>query len=172
MTNIQQSRRPRPAATWCSVLITLVALSAIVTMSAACASETTGAASSAEPWGANTVLPADLVKELAGEGGSEKPVIVCTAPPFLYRTARIPGAVLHGPASSPEVLNLLTTWAQTLPRSTSLVIYCGCCPLSDCPNLRPAYTALKGLGLARVRVLLLPDSFRADWIERGYPVEK
>jgi hypothetical protein len=172
MTEIQRNRRWRRAPKRRSTLITLVAAAAILTMSAACASETTGAATTGEPWGTNTVLPADLVKELAGEGGVDKPVIVCTAPPFLYRTARIPGAVLHGPASSPEALNELTTWARTLPRSASLVIYCGCCPLSDCPNLRPAYTALKDLGLSHVRVLLLPDSFRADWIERGYPIEK
>jgi thiosulfate/3-mercaptopyruvate sulfurtransferase len=137
-----------------------LAAAAILAAASACGGEATGAAAPGEPWGSNFVMPADLAKELTG---SEKPVVVCTAPAFLYRTARIPGAVLHGPASSPEVLNQL---------STSLVIYCGCCPLSDCPNLRPAYSALKDLGLARVRVLLLPDSFRTDWIERGYPIEK
>jgi hypothetical protein len=118
------------------------------------------------------VTPADLVRELAGASGTDKPVVVCTAPAFLYRVGHIPGAVFHGPASSPDGLNSLTTWAQTLPHSSDLVIYCGCCPLRDCPNLRPAYTALTDLGFSRVRVLILPDSFRSDWVDRGYPVSQ
>jgi rhodanese-related sulfurtransferase len=97
---------------------------------------------------------------------------VCTAPQFLYRVGHIPGAVFHGPASSPEALDGLTAWAQPLPRSTSIVVYCGCCPLAQCPNVAPAYLALKKLGFTRVRVLLIDNSFRADWMERGYPFEK
>jgi len=147
----------------------LAAALAIAAALAGCAGTSTGSGSPAEPWGTNVVMPADLVKELAGAG---KPVVICTAPAFLYRVAHIPGAVLHGPASDPAGLASLTQWAQTLPRSTSLVIYCGCCPMRDCPNLRPAYTALKGLGFTTVRVLILADSFRADWIERGYPIER
>jgi thiosulfate/3-mercaptopyruvate sulfurtransferase len=139
---------------------------------ATCGGDTTGAVSAAEPWGANTVKPADLVKELAGASGADKPVVVCTAPPFLYRVGHVPGAVLHGPASSPQVINELTAWAQGLPRTANLVVYCGCCPLEHCPNLRPAYHALKGLGFTRLRVLILPENFGADWVNRGYPVEK
>ena len=149
-------RRPHPAP---PRIVGALAAMAMLALSIACVSDTTGAAAAGEPWGTAVVMPSDLVKELAGAG---KPVVVCTAPPFLYRMAHIPGAVLHGPASDPAGLSGLTTWAQTLPRTTSLVIYCGCCPMRDCPNLRPAYTALKGLGFTKVRVLILADSFRAD----------
>ena len=155
-----------------STLAALLTAVVLVATTGGCAGGQAGAASSAEPWGTNTVMPADFAKELAGAAGPDKPVVVCTAPAFLYRVAHIPGAVLHGPASDPLGLSSLTTWAQTLPRSTSLVIYCGCCPMQDCPNLRPAYAALKGLGFTKVRVLILADSFRADWIERGYPIER
>ena len=172
--NAMQQRDLRPCLVigWRSSLGALVVAAALVAMSAACAGQTSGSASSAEPWGTHTVTPADLVRELAGASGTDKPVVVCTAPAFLYRAGHIPGAVFHGPASSPDGLNSLTTWAQTLPRSSNLVIYCGCCPLRDCPNLRPAYTALTDLGFARVRVLILPDSFRSDWVDRGYPAAK
>jgi hypothetical protein len=125
--------------------------------------------SSGEPWGSQVVAPADLVKELSS---AEKPVVVCTAPVFMYRNGHVPGAVLHGPTSSPAVVDELTAWAQSLPRSTNLVIYCGCCPLAHCPNVRPAYAALKNLGFTRLRVLVLPENFGTDWIERGYPVER
>jgi len=150
-------------------LSALILAAALIVPSAACGGGAADAESGAEPWGPNLVLPADLAKELAG---ADKPVVVCTAPLFLYRMAHIPGAVLRGPASDPGVLIELVSWAKTLPKSTNLVIYCGCCPMNDCPNLRPAYRALKDVGLAKLRVLILPDSFRADWIERGYPIER
>lgn len=167
----RQDRRHRRAAAWRTRPGVWISVAALVALGAGCTGDAAGTGSPAEPWGTNTVSPVDLVKEIGGSG-TARPVIVCTAPSFLYRRGHIPGAVLHGPASSPDGLSDLTTWAQTIPRSTSLVVYCGCCPLRDCPNLRPAYAALKGLGFTRLRVLLLPDSFGADWVERGYPIER
>jgi len=52
------------------------------------------------------------------------------------------------------------------------VIYCGCCPLERCPNIRPAFVALRQMGFTNVRVLLLPNSFEADWAGKGLPYEK
>jgi len=149
-----------------------IVAAALVAVAAACTGDSSGAASSGWPWGTDAVSPADLAKELANASGADKPVVVCTAPPFLYRVGHIPGAVLHGPASSPEGLNSLTAWAQPLPRSTKIVIYCGCCPLAQCPNLVPAYRALKGLGFTRVRVLPLETNFKTDWVDPGYPFER
>ena len=161
-----------PAMARRSGLAVLAAAIMFVALSAACAGGSTGAASSGWPWGSDSVTPADFAKELASASGPDRPVVVCTAPPFLYRTGHIPGAVLHGPASSPDGLNSLTAWAQAQPRATNLVIYCGCCPLEQCPNLAPAYKALKGLGFTRVRVLLLEDNFKTSWIDRGHPYER
>ena len=157
---------------WRWELAAVAVAAVVVLMLAACAGEATGVAASGEPWGTNTVTPADLVTELEAGAGAGKPVIVCTAPAFMYRLGHIPGAVLHGPASDRDGLNDLMIWARTLPKTTSLVVYCGCCPLAHCPNLRPAYTALASLGFARLRVLILPDNFGTDWADRGYPIEK
>jgi hypothetical protein len=66
----------------------------------------------------------------------------------------------------------LKTWAQPLPRSTNLVVYCGCCPMPKCPNIRPAFVALREMGFTHMRVLILPNDFNTDWTEKGYPVEK
>jgi rhodanese-related sulfurtransferase len=150
----------------------LAVVAALVAVAAACGGANAGSASSAEPWGTDSVKPTDLVAELASAAGGDKPVVVCTAPPFLYRAGHIPGAVLHGPMTSPTAIDELTAWAQPLPRSTNLVVYCGCCPMEVCPNVRPAYKILKDLGFTRVRVLILPTSFATDWLGRGYPVEK
>jgi hypothetical protein len=147
----------------------LAGLAWLVVAVASCGGDTVAPVTSTEPWGPNTVTAAALVKELTGP---DRPTVVCTAPPFLYQVGHIPGAVLHGPASSPGAIGELTAWAQALPRSTNLVIYCGCCPLEHCPNLRPAYKALKDLGFTRLRVLTLPENFGTDWANLGYPVEQ
>ncbi len=157
---------------WRPSLQAALAAAALVLLSTACADGGAGSASSGEPWGTNTVAPAAFDREIAAAQGADKPVIVCTAPEFMYRMGHIPGAVLHGPTSSPEGLSDLTNWAQALPRSTNLVVYCGCCPLRDCPNLRPAFQALKEMGFTHLRVLLIPNNFGTDWADRGYPVAR
>lgn len=132
----------------------------------------TPAPATAEPWTLQqTVEPSALAKELT-EKSPRKPTIVCVGFHTLYEGAHIPGASFHGPASTPEGLADLRKWAQRLPRSTNLVLYCGCCPLAHCPNLRPAFQALRDMGFSRVRVLLIPKDFASNWVGAGYPVAK
>jgi poly(3-hydroxybutyrate) depolymerase len=149
-----------------------VMASVLVCLSAACGgTTTTRSAVTGQPWTpASNLEPSDLAHELAQPTG--KPVVVYVGPPFLYRQGHIPGAVLHGAASTAEGLADLEQWARSLPQSTNLVIYCGCCPLDDCPNLKPAFLALQPMGFTRLRVLILPNNFATDWVEKGYPVER
>ena len=63
-------------------------------------------------------------------------------------------------------------WIATLPRSTNVVIYCGCCPWEKCPNIAAAYKQLIGMGFTKVRVLYLASSFGDDWVDKGYPVTR
>ena len=127
----------------------------------------------ADPWtAAETVAPADLAKELRDSDVAKRPIVACVGFKFLYDGGHVPGASFHGPASKDEGLADLKKWAQGLPKSSNVVIYCGCCPMVRCPNLRPAFTALHDEGFARLRVLLLPTNFGTDWAGKGYPVEK
>jgi thiosulfate/3-mercaptopyruvate sulfurtransferase len=126
-----------------------------------------------DPWFASqTVLPADLAKELAAPAHPDEPAVVCAGFRPLYRGAHIPRAVFHGAASTDQGLAELKKWAQTIPKATNVVLYCGCCPLAHCPNLRPAFVAMRDMGFTNLRVLILPNDFNTDWIEKGYPVEK
>jgi thiosulfate/3-mercaptopyruvate sulfurtransferase len=126
-----------------------------------------------DPWTVSeTVTPADLAKELSDPKPAKRPVVACVGFKFLYDGGHVPGASYHGPGSKPEGLADLKTWAQDLPRSSNVVLYCGCCPLVRCPNLRPAFTALHDAGFVRLRVLLLPTNFATDWAGKGYPTEK
>ncbi len=63
-------------------------------------------------------------------------------------------------------------WAASLPRTTNLVIYCGCCPFERCPNIRPAFALFRDMGFIRLRVLELHTSFAVDWVDKNYAVEK
>ena len=127
----------------------------------------------ADPWTKAQVLEAaDLFRELANSKGETAPAIVYVGFRTLFEGGHLPLASFHGTASKEAGLRELRTWAGALPRSTNLVIYCGCCPFDRCPNIRPAYTAVHELGFTQVRVLVLPTSFAADWVEKGYPIEK
>jgi rhodanese-related sulfurtransferase len=88
-----------------------------------------------------------------------------------YRAGHIPGAVLAGPAESEEGLKTLSAVAMGLPRDREIIVYCGCCPWDSCPNVRPAVALLRQMGFTRVRALVLPNNFAADWVAHGYPVE-
>jgi thiosulfate/3-mercaptopyruvate sulfurtransferase len=129
------------------------------------------ASDSAESWTkAESVEAPNLMKEL--NDSKISPTIAFVGFRRLYTAGHIKGAQFHGTGGDPEGLKELKTWATTLPKTTNLVIYCGCCPMERCPNVRPAFTALHELGFAKLRVLVLPISFEADWVEKGYPYDK
>lgn len=130
------------------------------------------AAAQADPWTPKqTIDPATLAKELS-EGANDRPVIVSVSPHALYLGGHIPGAIYEGPGMSPEAIGGLKRWAERLPRSTNLVVYCGCCPLVHCPNLRPAFRALQSMGFIHLRALILPTNFYTDWYSKGYPTTR
>jgi thiosulfate/3-mercaptopyruvate sulfurtransferase len=124
-----------------------------------------------DPWRkTQTIHPADLAKELGNSKNA--PTVVFVGFRRLYSAGHIKGAQFHGTAGSDEGLKELTAWAAGLPRRTNLVIYCGCCPMERCPNIRPAFKTLEGLGFKNLRVLLLPQDFAADWASKGFPYDK
>lgn len=112
--------------------------------------------------------PAELAKLMASSNG---PTILSVAFAALYRQRHIAHAIAAGPASKPEGIALLEQAATALSKDQTIVIYCGCCPMPNCPNIRPAYQRLKQLGFARVRVLNIPTNLHTDWVAKGYPSE-
>jgi thiosulfate/3-mercaptopyruvate sulfurtransferase len=91
---------------------------------------------------------------------------------YQYRVNHIPGAVYAGPGSRADGIELLKSAAAKLPRDREIVIYCGCCPWDKCPNIKPAIELLKSMGFTRVTALHIPTTFKADWIDQGYPVQQ
>lgn len=124
---------------------------------------------SADPWPkADLVEPAALARELQS---AKPPVVLGVAFSVLYRSKHILHAVEAGPGSKSEGIELLKKAVAGLPKDADLVIYCGCCPMVKCPNIRPPYRTLKDMGFTRVRVLHVPTNMQADWYSKDYPSE-
>jgi len=125
----------------------------------------------ADPWPASQILDApDLARRISA--GSPPSLLLYVGFPVLYRAAHIPGAILAGPCSKPQGLADLHERLTGKARDSEIVLYCGCCPLAQCPNLQPAWTAVHALGFTNLKVLRIPTNLHADWTAKGYPVEK
>jgi thiosulfate/3-mercaptopyruvate sulfurtransferase len=126
--------------------------------------------SSSAGWTESQLIePAALVAKLRAPL-HDRPVILQVGFRVLYDGAHIPGAIYAGPASTREGLEVLRKTAAPIPRDRQVVIYCGCCPMDRCPNVRPGYQALEKMGFHNLRVLDLPQDFQQDWVAKGYPV--
>ena len=112
--------------------------------------------------------PKDVAAALTKPGA---PAVFQVGPAVLYRSKHIPGSIYAGPASRAAGLDALKAAVAKLPRDRAIVLYCGCCPWDRCPNVKPAMDLLKGLGFTHVKAMYLPDNFKTDWIDHGYPVE-
>ncbi len=117
------------------------------------------------------IQPAELVKLLQAPQ-SRQPLILQVGFRSLYEQAHIPGSEYIGPTSEQPGRRELHKRVQALPRSRSIVLYCGCCPWSHCPNVHPAYQELREMGFRNVRVLYIANNFGVDWVDKGYPVSK
>lgn len=113
------------------------------------------------------INPEDLVKLL--QIGKQKPLILHVGPHTLYAQAHIPGSEYAGAASTDSGLSQLRKRVGALPRSQFIILYCGCCPWSHCPNVKPADDALHALGFTNVKVLYIADNFGTNWVDKGYP---
>lgn len=122
------------------------------------------------PWADSELMQPD---RLAGLLKSQKgvPRILCVAFPVLYRQRHIVGAEYAGPGNKPEGIEMLRAAVASTPKDAPIVIYCGCCPMVKCPNVRPAFRALKDAGFKNVSVLNIPENFHTDWVAKGYPTE-
>lgn len=113
------------------------------------------------------IHPKELAKLLAGPA-TARPVLLHVGFEVLYRGGHIPGSSFVGTASRPEGLQALRTATRKLPLAKPVVLYCGCCPWGDCPNMRPAYAAVASTG-RKVKILYIAQNLQKDWVDVGLP---
>ena len=119
-----------------------------------------------EPWTDKQLKdPAALAATLA-DAKAPKPVIFNIGP-----VQQIKSAIAIGPAKSQANLDKLKQRLAKLPKDKEVIIYCGCCPYSRCPNVRPAFELLQKMKFKNGKLLNLPSNLNDDWISKGYPME-
>jgi thiosulfate/3-mercaptopyruvate sulfurtransferase len=122
-----------------------------------------------DPWSkADLLETASLAQAIQSPN---PPVVVAVPFAVLYRSKHILHAVDGGTGSKPEGIETLKKAVANLSKDADIVVYCGCCPMVKCPNIRPAYRTLKELGFTHVRVLNVPTNMHEDWYSKGYPSE-
>ena len=126
-----------------------------------------------DPWTSDQVVqPQDLAAVMKSAPKERQPILLHVGFQFLYKNGHLPDSLYVGPANEESGLSHLRAELKDVPRTREIVIYCGCCPLKKCPNVRPAFKTVQAMGFKNVKVLYLQDNLEKNWIEKGYPVEK
>jgi thiosulfate/3-mercaptopyruvate sulfurtransferase len=115
------------------------------------------------------IQPADLAAQLQ-KSSLPKPLILHVGFRKLYAQAHIPDSDYVGAGGDDDGLKSLRERVAKVAKDSPIVIYCGCCPWSKCPNVAAAYDQLRELGFTQIKVLYMAKDFGTDWVDQGYPV--
>ncbi|MDB5121952.1 MAG: hypothetical protein JWP94_81 [Mucilaginibacter sp.] len=118
------------------------------------------------PWTANQLIEPNELAAAINSTNSGKVVIF-----NIGAVEDIKGARHIGAVNKTENMESFKKALYGLPKDTKIVIYCGCCPFAKCPNIRPAFSLLTGLGFTNIKLLDLPVNLKTNWRDKGYPVE-
>ena len=118
-----------------------------------------------DPWKSTQLMePKELAKRI--QEGKNIPVIFNIGP-----LEELPGAIRIGAGEDESSILKLREHARSLSPDTEVVIYCGCCPFENCPNIRPAFKALTDADFKNHKLLNLKENLKVDWIDNGFPVQ-
>ena len=118
-----------------------------------------------EPWTPNQLMQPETLAAIINDSTAAQPLIINMGP-----VNSIKGAIKIGPAKEKENLNELKKLLSKENKNRAIVIYCGCCPFKDCPNIRPAFSLLTEMKFTNHKLLNLPHNLKVDWINYGYPM--
>jgi len=157
-----------------SVILAIFAVSAAIAQTSHSKAGNSSKAASARPDSVATdslIQPNELAGLVTGPT-AHRPTLIHVGFDTLYKGGHIPGSIYAGPASESDGLALLKKTLKPMSREKQIVIYCGCCPWTDCPNVRAALPVVRSMGFKHVRSLYIPRSLQQDWIDKGLPTAK
>ena len=117
-----------------------------------------------EPWKKSQLMDPYELSEIINNG-VEQPMIISVGPAGLIKNS-----IEVGECRFPESLEKLSDRVSGLPKNSKIILYCGCCPFKDCPNIRPAFSLLNNLGFKNHLLLNLSNNLKVDWIDKNYPI--
>jgi rhodanese-related sulfurtransferase len=117
------------------------------------------------PWNNSELIEPSVLAAVIKNTPSSLPLVL-----NIGAVEDIKGATHIGAVSNADNLKALVKFVSDLPKNKAIVIYCGCCPFTKCPNIKPAFNELKKLGFTNVKLLNLPVNLKTNWIAEGYPL--
>ncbi|WP_017733981.1 hypothetical protein [Nafulsella turpanensis] len=133
-----------------------------------------GKAYGQEPWKRGQLIKPAVLAEIIQNKEKEAPLIIGVNPEGMYGLDKgegIKGVQTFGSADEPENLAKLKGALEDIPRDKEIVLYCGCCPMHMCPNIRPAFSLLNEMDFTNHKLLELQKNLQVDWINKDYPVQ-
>jgi thiosulfate/3-mercaptopyruvate sulfurtransferase len=125
------------------------------------------ASAGGDPWTADQLMePQTLATIIKAGKGNALPVIL-----NIGSVDAIKGAITTGAVSEPDGFAELKKQLKNIKKDKLVVIYCGCCPLFKCPNIRPAFKELVAEGFSNIKVLNLKKNLQTDWVDKNYPMQ-
>jgi thiosulfate/3-mercaptopyruvate sulfurtransferase len=118
-----------------------------------------------EPWNPFQLMEPKVLADIITDPTQKQPLVISIGPAGLIK-----GAIEAHPARDKENLEKLRTKLSAEPKDRQMVIYCGCCPFKDCPNIRPAFTLLNQMGFKNHKLLNITQNLKVNWIDKGYPM--
>ena len=118
-----------------------------------------------EPWSISQLLEPKLLY-LSIESEKDLPKIISIGPGIV-----IEKSIGVGECRYNENIEKLKSLVSSYSKDDQIVLYCGCSPFKNCPNIRPAFTLLNELGFKNHKLLNIQNNIKADWIDMGYQTE-
>ena len=118
-----------------------------------------------EPWGISQLLEPKLLSYKI-ESGKDIPKIISIGPGVVIKNS-----IGIGECRYNENIEKLKSLVSGYKKDDKIVLYCGCCPFKNCPNIRPAFTLMNKLGFKNHKLLNIKNNIKADWIDMGYQTE-
>lgn len=118
-------------------------------------------------WTKEQLMPAKELATKIQTNAKDKPIIFNVGP-----MENIKGAIAVGAATNLTFSSRVASELAMENKTKAIVVYCGCCSYSSCPNIKPAYDALIAQGFKNTKVLELPVGIKPDWVAKGYPLER
>jgi len=124
-------------------------------------------AQQSEPWNESQLMKTENLASRISLAQTDDLLILSVGPDALIKES-----VDMGAARDAENLEKMRKYLENVPRDKEVVIYCGCCPFSRCPNIRPAFSLLVEMGFKNPKLLDIPQNIRVDWLTKNYPVQE
>lgn len=120
-----------------------------------------------EPWAENQLMrPSELAKML-NDSSAQIPLLYNIGPSGLIKNS-----IDIGEGKNTQNIEKFRKELSKLSKDADIVIYCGCCPFKDCPNIRPPFNLLNEMKFTNHKLLNLPQNLKVDWIDKGYPMNE